>query len=241
MNVSWEDAKDLYVIWLSRKDRPALPAAVRIGSEYAARTRNHDDVLRRRRPHSGARPITTAVPGVGRAHRIQNRQANDAGRELCGQRIRPPRHARQRLGMGRGLLAGRLHRKASDPTARRQLDGNCDGRVVARGIVGGFPGRTSFGRPVPGATGPTGSIPTACASRKQLIGATLCVGGEESVATCLRLVLSPESAFSLSKDNPTGGLRWLRLYARFGEKAWLPAAFVNFERYQAKFRLGYDF
>jgi hypothetical protein len=48
------------------------------------------------------------------------------------------------------------------------------------------------------------------------------------------------------------------LYARFGEKAWLSAAFdvqawgravtspgaldlVNFERYQAKFRLGYDF
>ena len=48
------------------------------------------------------------------------------------------------------------------------------------------------------------------------------------------------------------------LYARFSEKAWLSAAFdvqawgraltspgaldlVNFERYQAKFRLGYDF
>ena len=104
INVTWNDARQ-YVAWLSKTAGRPYRLLTEAEWEYAAR--------------AGA---TTAYPwgeevGEGNANcngcgGAWDNRADVAGRIVQAQCIRPLRHGRQRVAMGRGLLSWRLPRRA---------------------------------------------------------------------------------------------------------------------------------
>ena len=135
INVSWNDAKQ-FVGWLAKKTGKPYRLLTEAEWEYAAR---------------GVTKASDRPPAVldGRDHQLQAGQLRrqfqlrqrrqqgiyrqktlDVG-SLPGQRLRPARHARQRLGVGRGLLQGQLRRRADGRLGRHVR------RLQARILRGG--------------------------------------------------------------------------------------------------------
>ena len=119
INISWDDAS-AYAAWLARKTGRPYRLLSEAEWEYAARAgtttmfATGDRITPARANHNGS------TDGAGPSEAEPD--AHATGRQLPAQRFWAPRHARQRLRMGSGLLARRLH-------------GRCPGRRhgVARG------------------------------------------------------------------------------------------------------------
>ena len=102
INVSWDDAKE-YVAWLSSARRERATGCSPRPSGSTRRGRERGRAIRSAMSSRTRRPTTTRADG--------------SGRPVSGQRLRPPRHARQRVGMGRGLLRRQL--QTARPTTAR--------------------------------------------------------------------------------------------------------------------------
>ena len=115
INVSWDDARQ-FVAWLAKKTGKPYRLLTEAEWEYAARgtdqdTRDQCTVL-------DGRDDQLQAGQLRRQLHVQQRSAGhlspeDARRGVAAEeRLRPPRYARQRLGVGRGLLQGQLCRRA---------------------------------------------------------------------------------------------------------------------------------
>ena len=121
IDVAWNDAKQ-YAAWLAKKSGKPYRLLSR-GGVGIRRARRHEHAVLFRRGDLGA-------AGELRRRRVLRRQPgrheaeqDRAGCQLPGEQIRPARHARQRLGVGRGLLESELRRRADrwQRLAERQL------------------------------------------------------------------------------------------------------------------------
>lgn len=93
INVSWDDITGAYLPWLSRKSGKAYRLLSEAEWEFAARADNQTK-------HTWGDEI-----GTSRANCDGRQKADRARRLVRRQCIWPSRHARQRLGVGGGLLA----------------------------------------------------------------------------------------------------------------------------------------
>ena len=92
INVSWHDAKE-YAAWLSRKTGKTYRLLSEAEWEYAARA------------GTTTRYAFGDTISKSQAQYSARSRQDGGGRLVPGQQVRPSRHARKRVGVGRGQLA----------------------------------------------------------------------------------------------------------------------------------------
>ena len=141
INVSWNDARQ-FVGWLAKKTGKPYRLLTEAEWEYAARgTTKATD---RQSPFSTGSTINSSqanydanfVYGVGAKMGVYRQKTLDVG-SLQVQRLRPERYARQRLGVGRGLLQGQLRRRTPDGSAVTSR--NCALNILRGGAWNYYP------------------------------------------------------------------------------------------------------
>ena len=103
INVSWDDAQQ-YVAWLSKMTGRPYRLLSEAEWEYAARAGTTT-------AYSWGDEIGKSNANCNGCGSQWDGRANRSGRLVCAQPVRPLRHARQRVGVGRGLLCVRLRRQ----------------------------------------------------------------------------------------------------------------------------------
>ena len=141
INVSWNDAKQ-FVGWLAKKTGKPYRLLTEAEWEYAARgTTKATDA---HPPFSTGPTINYSqanydanfIYGGGAKMGIYRQKTLDVG-SLPAQRLRPARHARQRLGVGRGLLQGQLRRRTHRRLGRHSR--NCTLNILRGGAWNYYP------------------------------------------------------------------------------------------------------